>query len=219
VLKQLVANYKVSLVLSTATQPALKHRDSLRCGFENVTEIVSDVKRTFETLRRVNVNWPTDLTTPVEWPNLAATLQKHDEVLCVVHRRDDARELANLLAVGFENGRVLKHLSALMCPRRPCHLDDALPPPIFFPRSRVPEQSLRSSRTRACDRNCFSRLRRDTRCVKMFSVPKEKVWGRGRRAGALRKHPSADLAGGPVSSPSQHIVLRSHPDARRVRPG
>ena len=48
---------------------ALKHRASLRCGFEKVTEIVSDVKRTFETLRRVKVNWPADLTTPVEWPN------------------------------------------------------------------------------------------------------------------------------------------------------
>ena len=115
-LKQLVANYKVSLVLSTATQPALKHRDSLRCGFENVTEIVSDVKQVFESLRRVNVNWPADLTKPVEWPKLAATLQRYDEVLCVVHRRNDARELANLLAADPESSGGLEHLSALMCP-------------------------------------------------------------------------------------------------------
>jgi CRISPR-associated endonuclease/helicase Cas3 len=109
VLKQLVANYKVSLVLSTATQPALRHRASLPCGFENVTEIVSDVTHTFESLRRVNVHWPGDLTTPLEWLELAARLRQHDEVLCVVHRRDDARELANLIPESI-------HLSALMCP-------------------------------------------------------------------------------------------------------
>jgi CRISPR-associated endonuclease/helicase Cas3 len=109
VLKQLAANYQVSLVLSTATQPAVKYRDSLRCGFQNVTEIVSDVRQTFEALRRVNVHWPADLTTPVEWPDLAAQLQAHDEVLCVVHRRDDARELADLAPQSI-------HLSALMCP-------------------------------------------------------------------------------------------------------
>ena len=112
VLKQLAANYKVSLVLSTATQPALKHRDSLRCGFENVTEIVSDVEQTFKALRRVQVHWPADLTTPVEWPSLASALQQpeQDEVLCIVHRRDDARELANRIPQSI-------HLSALMCPQ------------------------------------------------------------------------------------------------------
>ena len=109
VLKQLVANYKVSLVLSTATQPALKYRPSLACGFEKVTEIVSDVPGTFGALRRVQVNWPADLTTPVEWPGIAARLQMHDEVLCVVHRRDDARQLAALVPGSI-------HLSALMCP-------------------------------------------------------------------------------------------------------
>jgi CRISPR-associated endonuclease/helicase Cas3 len=109
-LKQLATNYKVSLVLSTATQPAIKYRDSLRCGFQNVKEIVSDVKQTFEALRRVKVHWPTDLKTPVEWPSLAAMLQRHDEVLCVVHRRDDARELADLTPHSI-------HLSALMCPK------------------------------------------------------------------------------------------------------
>ena len=109
VLKQLVANYKVSLILSTATQPALKYRRSLTCGFEKVTEIVSDLPGTYSALMRVKVNWPADLTTPVEWPSLAAELRRHDEVLCVVHRRDDARQLAALVPGSI-------HLSALMCP-------------------------------------------------------------------------------------------------------
>ena len=109
VLKQLVANYKVSLVLSTATQPALKYRRSVTCGFEKVTEIVSDVPGIFSTVKRVQVHWPADLTTSVEWPSIAAKLHQHDEVLCVVHRRDDARELATLVPGSI-------HLSALMCP-------------------------------------------------------------------------------------------------------
>jgi CRISPR-associated endonuclease/helicase Cas3 len=109
VLKELVANYKVSLVLSTATQPALKYRQSLTCGFEKVTEIVSDVPGTFAELKRVKVNWPSDLTTPIQWPDLAAKLLRHEEVLCVVHKRADARELAELVPGSI-------HLSALMCP-------------------------------------------------------------------------------------------------------
>src|SRR5262249_29085384 len=74
------------------------------------TEIVADVPETFTALKRVRINWPADLTVPVEWVNLASDLQRYDEVLCVVHRRDDARELAELVPNSI-------HLSALMCPK------------------------------------------------------------------------------------------------------
>lgn len=109
VLKELVDNYKVSLVLSTATQPALKRRPSLPDGFANAIEIVSHVEEVFASLRRVNVSWPPTLATPTTWPDLAAELLRHDEVLCVVHRREDARQLAELVPESI-------HLSALMCP-------------------------------------------------------------------------------------------------------
>jgi CRISPR-associated endonuclease/helicase Cas3 len=108
-LKELVANYKVSLVLSTATQPALRHRPTLACGFQGVKEIVSDVSGTFAALKRVRVTWPACLTTPVTWEALAAELQRYEEVLCVTHQRKDARELAGLVPGSI-------HLSALMCP-------------------------------------------------------------------------------------------------------
>lgn len=112
VLKELVANYKVSLVLSTATQPALKHRQSGANefpGFKGVKEIVGDVGRAFAELKRVRVVWPADLAAPVSWEGLAAELLRREEVLCVTHQRKDARELAELVP-----GSV--HLSALMCP-------------------------------------------------------------------------------------------------------
>jgi CRISPR-associated endonuclease/helicase Cas3 len=54
----------------------------------------------------------------VAWPALADDLKQHPQVLAVVHRRDDAHGLAQLLPA--EN---LFHLSALMCPR---HRSDVL---------------------------------------------------------------------------------------------
>lgn len=114
VLKELVANYKVSLVLSTATQPALKKRKlGLRelKFFDQVTEIVTDVPNAFADLRRVRVVMPTDLNTPTPYSELAQTLQTDNcrRSLTIVHKRADARTLAELVP-----GSV--HLSALMCP-------------------------------------------------------------------------------------------------------
>ena len=59
--------------------------------------------------RRVNVTWRTAVVTP--YANLAAELQAEQQVLAIVHRRNDARTLAELLP---PDDRF--HLSALMCP-------------------------------------------------------------------------------------------------------
>jgi CRISPR-associated endonuclease/helicase Cas3 len=114
VLKELVRAYQVTLVLSTATQPALKHRSwglgQVFLGFEKTTEIVEDVDRTFEALKRVEVKWPADLQQPKTWDELAKEVRQEEEVLVIVHKRDDARQLAELLPDSI-------HLSALMCPK------------------------------------------------------------------------------------------------------
>ncbi len=114
VLKELVRAYGVTLVLSTATQPALKHRSwglgQVFPGFESTTEIVDDVDATFAVLKRVEVNWPADLQQPTSWEQLADEVQKEEEVLVIVHKRDDARQLAELIPQSI-------HLSALMCPK------------------------------------------------------------------------------------------------------
>lgn len=116
VLKELVGNYGVSLVLSTATQPALKARRGADGtpvpGFGAVTEIVSDVPGAFAALRRVDVRWPANLAAPTGWPALAGELAERDEVLCIVHRRDDARDLVRELDLRVPG---TTHLSALMC--------------------------------------------------------------------------------------------------------
>lgn len=112
VLKELVTHYGVTLLLSTATQPALgEHRASNFHfdGLPNTREIVENPTRLHEKLKRVDIMVPTSLTEPRSWEDVAEALQEHDSVLCIVNRRDDARTLWELMPEGAF------HLSALMC--------------------------------------------------------------------------------------------------------
>lgn len=99
-IKELVANYGVTLVLATATQPAL--------GLEAV-EIIPAKMKLYERLKRTNLTFPTDLNKPTDWPTLARQLQQHEQVLCVVNSRRDCYDLFQLMPAGTI------HLSALMC--------------------------------------------------------------------------------------------------------
>jgi CRISPR-associated endonuclease/helicase Cas3 len=113
VLKELARAYRTTLVLSTATQPALQHRKSglsqVFPGFERTTEIVSDVAGVFDRLKRVRVAIPSDTTTPTSWTSLADDVRAESRVLVVTHQRRDARALAEKIPGSI-------HLSALMCP-------------------------------------------------------------------------------------------------------
>jgi CRISPR-associated endonuclease/helicase Cas3 len=112
-LRELVKNYRVSIVLSTATQPALGQRSSGLAGrfpgFERIEEIIPNPIKTFESLKRADVAWPDRLDEPITWGLLAEEIRRHERVLTIVHRREDARTLARLLPEGTF------HLSALMC--------------------------------------------------------------------------------------------------------
>lgn len=120
VLNLLTRHYGVTVVLSTATQPALSTREyfdpaqNLR-GLEGVRELMAGgpfihtPDALYHKLKRVDVTLPTDWHTPMSWEALAAELQAHDRVLCIVNRRKDARELFKLMPEGT------LHLSALMC--------------------------------------------------------------------------------------------------------
>jgi CRISPR-associated endonuclease/helicase Cas3 len=120
VLNLLTQHYGVSVVLSTATQPALSTREyfdpkqNLR-GLENVRELmagghhIQTPDELYSALKRVEVALPSDWRTPVSWDDLAGDLQRHDSVLAIVNRRKDARELFKRMPEGTI------HLSALMC--------------------------------------------------------------------------------------------------------
>lgn len=112
VLNELTCHYHVSAVISTATQPVLTTRhDSLRrpvlAGLPTMRELAPDQGNLYRQLQRVHIHWPTS-NQPQEWSEFVMQLQSHVQLLCIVNRRDDARELARLMPDAI-------HLSALMC--------------------------------------------------------------------------------------------------------
>jgi len=120
VLRLLVKDYGVTLVLCTATQPALESRSSFDLarglrGFAagEVREIIDDVPGLYAELERVRVHLPADLKTPRTWDDLAPEIAAHDAVLAIVGRRADARELYTRMKTESRDG--LWHLSGLMC--------------------------------------------------------------------------------------------------------
>jgi CRISPR-associated endonuclease/helicase Cas3 len=113
-LNLLTTHYGVTVVLSTATQPALNTvKDSFgrttRKGLNNVREIIADVDGLYADLERVDVKIPADFNQPRDWKSLAAELCQHDTVLAIVNTRKDCRELWELMPKGT------LHLSALLC--------------------------------------------------------------------------------------------------------
>jgi CRISPR-associated endonuclease/helicase Cas3 len=111
---QLLADhYGTTLLLCTATQPALEEQRTLEFhfpGLRGVREIVPDTEGLHHALRRVRVTVPADLRTPTSWEALADELAEHPRVLCIVNARADARDLFRLLPRD-----TAVHLSALMC--------------------------------------------------------------------------------------------------------
>lgn len=108
VLEELRKNYGVTLLLSTATQPALGPHPGFE-GIEEIREIIDDPGELYRQLKRTEVSVPESLHQPCSWETLAGELTTYPSVLCVVNRRDDCRQLWSLMPEGTF------HLSALMC--------------------------------------------------------------------------------------------------------
>jgi CRISPR-associated endonuclease/helicase Cas3 len=81
---------------------------SLRSGLQDVREIMPSASALAKPVRRVAVEWRID--TPVPYRELADEIRVIRQVLVIVHRRDDARRLAENI------GGDILHLSAGMCP-------------------------------------------------------------------------------------------------------
>jgi CRISPR-associated endonuclease/helicase Cas3 len=114
-LNELVSHYGCSVVLSTATPPALAAREGFEYGLADIQPIVANPKGLAVELKRVEYEWPDLSAAPVEWPDLAKKLARYSQVLAVVHRRNDARVLTQELQQMLPGERIF-HLSALMCP-------------------------------------------------------------------------------------------------------
>ena len=113
-LNLLVKHYGVTVMLCTATQPALNSTDyfdksnNLR-GLDNVREIIDHPDALFDALKRVTVELPPDWNISTPWAEMAEKIAAEDCLLAIVSTRKAARELHRLLPPGT------LHLSALMC--------------------------------------------------------------------------------------------------------
>jgi CRISPR-associated endonuclease/helicase Cas3 len=116
VLKLLVAHYGVTVVLCTATQPALASRREpgtnrkVLDGIDDARSIVGEPEALFKALERVDVHMPADFSARRSWDEIAGEIRRHDCVLAIVNTRKDARELFKQL-----KDEEAVHLSALMC--------------------------------------------------------------------------------------------------------
>ncbi len=109
VLRELSTAYKTSIVLCTATQPALSTTETFKDGLEGVSEIVSDPGKLYVEFKRVQV----EKLPVISDDELADKLNKYKQVLCIVNTRKHARRIFERIHNEKEG---CYHLSALMCP-------------------------------------------------------------------------------------------------------
>ena len=106
-IKKLAQNYRCSVVMCTATQPAVQAENGFYCGFENVREIDPKPTALFDKLRRTTVQ---HIGTQTD-ADLLAKLGEHPQMLVIVNNRRHARSL-------YDQAKHLDgtfHLTTLMC--------------------------------------------------------------------------------------------------------
>jgi CRISPR-associated endonuclease/helicase Cas3 len=108
VLRELVTNYDVTVLLCTATQPALENPD-LAGGLPSATEIAPAPAELFRAMRRVDYELPF-LQEVWSWEQAAAHMLATPACLCVLNTKKDALALLDALA-----DEQALHLSTLLC--------------------------------------------------------------------------------------------------------
>ena len=106
-IKELAQNYHCSVVMCTATQPAVQAENGFYRGFENVREIAPKPTALFDKLRRTTVQ---HIGTQTD-ADLLAKLGERPQMLVIVNNRRHARSL-------YDQAKHLEgtfHLTTLMC--------------------------------------------------------------------------------------------------------
>jgi CRISPR-associated helicase Cas3/CRISPR-associated endonuclease Cas3-HD len=109
ILKELVEFYGVTVILCTATQPALNSVNEMNYkfdGIDNPLELAPDTKMLFEYFDRTIIQQLDEIT---NYENLARKIEKHEQSLTIVNRKNDALQLFNLVSGNKY------HLSTNMC--------------------------------------------------------------------------------------------------------
>jgi CRISPR-associated endonuclease/helicase Cas3 len=111
-LRELVARYGCSVVLCTATQPALEHRPGeFEIGLAGVRPIIDDAPALHGELKRVSVERPGTLNDD----QLVGRLAAERAALCVVNTRPHAAKLYDALVASRGSATGCYHLSTFMC--------------------------------------------------------------------------------------------------------
>jgi len=108
-LGELEAHYETSVLLCTATQPALIERPGFPEGIGEVTEIVPDPTRLYHDLKRVE--YDVQVAEPWSWAEVATDLWDHRQAMVILNTKDDATAVLDALP---EDPSVL-HLSTRLC--------------------------------------------------------------------------------------------------------
>ncbi|MDV0445549.1 hypothetical protein MmiAt1_11320 [Methanimicrococcus sp. At1] len=115
--KSLSHCFKTSIVLCTATQPALTGNIGSEIatfkvfGEKDVREIIADPPSFFQAFQRVQIEVFGSLTSPPSWEEIAEKLIEYDQILCIVSSKTDCSDLYDLMPEGTI------HLSGYMCSR------------------------------------------------------------------------------------------------------
>lgn len=108
-LDELARNYRTSLVLCTATQPALAEAQGFEGGLQGIRELAPEPHALYDRLRRVRVRHAGVL----DDDDVSSQLHQREQVLCIVNNRRHARHLFESIA-GLTGAR---HLTTLMYAR------------------------------------------------------------------------------------------------------
>lgn len=109
-LKELVRNYRCSVVLCTATQPALEQREGFSIGIRGSRSIVPNPTTLFDRLGRVEVHSLGKLSDEM----LSERLSTESQALCIVNTRAHAARLYDMV-VSLVGRDGTFHLSTSMC--------------------------------------------------------------------------------------------------------
>jgi CRISPR-associated endonuclease/helicase Cas3 len=112
-LRLLAERYGSTILLCTATQPALDRNALEHAGFAEVREIVTDPPRLFAELKRVTYDLHPLAGEPWGWPRVAERMRAQPQSLTILNTRKDALALLDALGGSPE----VLHLSTLLCGR------------------------------------------------------------------------------------------------------
>jgi len=107
-IRELVLHYDCSIVLCSATQPAIQYRTDFPAGLKDVKEITASPQLLYENLKRIQIHHIGRQTDDA----LIQRFGQHNQFMCIVNTRKHAKTLFQRLAL--ETG--VFHLSASMYP-------------------------------------------------------------------------------------------------------